>query len=220
MGISWHRRPVRMLSGLALICLVFLQACGENNGNFSSSGNDGGVSTNQTITFTGSILFVKDGDLFILRGKDEHVTALTSSHTALQPSISPDGKYLTYIRRENGQDNLYIMPVPATITGTPNTLDSGVPEVYQLVDGSSTKYYTNTSYFTKSQKLAEGIIGQPVWGAQNQLFFIQFQNNEFNLFLANVKFSGSAPTVTLDGTPQQLTQNGIDGGSRPVWLSA
>ncbi len=155
----------------------------------------------------------------------------------LEPSFSPDGKYITYIRRENGQDDLYIMPVDATIpNGTPNTLDNGLPERYALEGGGSATYSTNLTYFKASQKLASGIIGQPVWGAQNQLFFEEFQNNAFDLFLATVKFAaptvsatatpgvtatpGSAPAITLDGTPKQLTQNGIDGGSRPVWLNA
>ncbi|HLW02301.1 MAG TPA: hypothetical protein VKT82_26835 [Ktedonobacterales bacterium] len=155
----------------------------------------------------------------------------------LEPSWSPDGRYITYIRRASGQDNLYIMPVDATIqNGTPNMLDNGLPEKYTLEGGSSTTYYTNMSYYAASQKLASGIIGQPAWGGQNQLFFVEFENNAFNLYLAKVKFSastpgaaatpgatatpGSAPAITLDGAPKQLTQNGIDGGSRPVWLNA
>lgn len=165
------------------------------------------------------------------------LSPLDPNVTLLEPSFSPDGKYITYIRRENGQDNLYIMPVDATIqNGTPNTLDGGLPERYALEGGGSATYYTNLTYFKASQKLVSGIIGQPIWGAQNQLFFTEFQNNAFDLFLATVKFAaptasatatpgatttpGSATAITLDGTPKQLTQNGIDGGSRPVWLNA
>jgi Tol biopolymer transport system component len=155
----------------------------------------------------------------------------------MEPSWSPDGRYITYIRRANGQDNLYIMPVDATVqNGTPNTLGAGVPERYSLEGGGSETYSTNTTYYNASQKLASGIIGQPAWGANNQLFFVEFENNAFNLYLAKVSFSasapgagatpgatatpGSAPAITLDGSPKQLTQNGIDGGSRPVWLNA
>lgn len=168
------------------------------------------------------------------KGGPERIIQLSPedpNNIPLEPSWSPDGRYITYIRRENGQDNLYIMPVDATLqTGTPTTFNGG-PEVYRLVGGGSTSYSTNTTYYAASQKLADGIIGQPIWGEQHQLFFIKFQNNAFDLFLAKVKFSAPAPgaatpttapapTMTLDGSPIQLTQNGIDGGSRPVWLSA
>jgi hypothetical protein len=175
-------------------------------------------------------------------GGPERVIQLSPANPkaiALEPSWSPDGKYITYIRRENGQDNLYIMPVDEAIrNGTPNTLDNGLAERYALEGGGSATYSTNLTYFNASQKLASGMIGQPVWGAQNQLFFMEFQNNAFDLFLAKVKFAapapsatttltpgatatpGGTPTITLDGAPKQLTQNGLDGGSRPVWLSA
>ncbi|HEY7350013.1 MAG TPA: hypothetical protein VH599_16970 [Ktedonobacterales bacterium] len=426
---------------LAIVTLiVLLQACGDNNDHFSSNGNPGGVGTNQTVKFTGSMLFVKDGNLLVLHGADESVTQLTSNRSAAQPSVShdgstiafelhkpgsdysnlatmplaggtvtphtdnrllckcdpdksgvfhyqfwagnpiwssddkqiiylsdfykggratprinqtcpafsikdsiqdlaivetpanaralpaisssghanppkllawpycyaggdqdlslrpgvsdteilftgfryvgsqndlvaqvsvliiprgggpyrviqlsppdpkilslepswsPDGKYITYIRRENGQDNLYIMAVDAAIqNGIPNTLAGGGPEEYLLIGAARAKYYTNTTYYDASHKLAEGIIGQPTWGDQNQLFFMEFRDNLFDLFLAKVKFTapapaasatpGAAPTptatpppgITLDGDPIQLTRNGIDGASRPVWLSA
>jgi Tol biopolymer transport system component len=151
----------------------------------------------------------------------------------LEPSFSPDGKYITYIRRENGQDDLYIMPIPATVTGTPNQ------ESYGLEGNGTSVYSTNTSYYAHSQKLASGIIGNPVWGANNTLFFMMFNNGEFDLYMAKVKFSTpastptptttpgatptttpapAAPVITLDGAPVQLTQGGIDGQSRPVWF--
>ncbi len=149
---------------------------------------------------------------------------------ALEPSFSPDGRYITYIRRQNGEDDLYIMPVPAQISGTPNN------ESYELVNRDVSVYYTNTSYYTQSQKLASGIVGQPVWGGDDHtLFFIEFNNGEFNLYMAKVNMttpagaSGATPTATSTpttqasaitlGTPVQLTQGGIDGTSRPVWYN-
>ncbi len=159
-----------------------------------------------------------------------------ANDVVLEPSFSPDGRYITYIKRENGQDNLYITPVDTTITGTAND------EFYHLAGGGSTTYYTNTSYYMKAQLLASGIIGQPVWGSNNTLFFIMFNNGEFNLYMAKMKFSnpaatstpaasptpGAAPTasgsaapvITLDGSPVQLTQGGVDADSRPVWFSS
>lgn len=150
----------------------------------------------------------------------------------LEPSFSPDGSYITYVRRENGQDNLYIMPIAASVTGTPNQ------ESYALIRNGQSVYYTNTSYYGQSLKLADGIIGQPVWGDNNTLFFIEFNNGEFDLYMAKVKFStpapaatgtaapgatatsttSQAPTIALDGNPVQLTQGGLDDTSRPVWF--
>jgi WD40-like Beta Propeller Repeat len=151
---------------------------------------------------------------------------------AMEPSFSPDGKYITYIRRENGEDDLFIMPIDAaSVTGTPND------EHYFLIRNGESVYYTNTGYYQQSQKLASGIIGQPVWGANNTLFFIEFNNGEFNLFMAKVKFTTptppattptpgvtptpvapAAPVISLDGAPIQLTQGGIDGTARPDWF--
>ena len=164
------------------------------------------------------------------------LSPLDAKSIPLEPSFSPDGRYITYIRRENSQDNLYIMPVDATITGTPND------ESYLLEDGTNSVYYTNTDYYMKSQLLASGIIGQPVWGSNNTLFFTIFDNGEFNLYMARVKFSnpaatpttgpsatpGTTPTasgsatlkITLEGNPVQLTQGGVDADSRPVWFSS
>ncbi len=156
----------------------------------------------------------------------------------LEASWSPDGKSITYVRRENGQDNLYVMSVPDTITGTPND------ESYIISQRGPTKrsvYYTNTDYYAASQKLADGIIGNPIWISNSQLVFMEFNNGEFNLYLANLKFStpgasatptpsptdttasgtpgtASAPGIAIDGTPQQLTQGGVDGESRPAWF--
>ncbi len=159
----------------------------------------------------------------------------------MEASWSPNGQYITYIKRENGQDNLYVMSVPTDITGTPTG------ETYRLNRNGTRKsaYYTNTDYYAASQKLADGIIGNPVWINDHQLIFMQFDNGQFNLFLANLKFSTpaagptatatatptanatgtpgtpgtvNAPGISIDGTPQQLTQGGVDGESRPVWF--
>jgi hypothetical protein len=132
---------------------------------------------------------------------------------SLEPSFSPDGKYITYIRRQNGEDDLYIMPVDATISGTPNQ------ESYFLIHNGKSTYYTNTNFYEQSQKLVPGIVGQPVWGENNTLFFMEFNNGEFNLFMAKLKFSASAAAIALDGAPVQLTQGGVDGTSRPDWYN-
>jgi hypothetical protein len=154
----------------------------------------------------------------------------------MEPSWSPDGKYITYIRRENSEDNLYIMPVPdTTITGTPNN------ETYGLESGGKDTYYTNTTYYSQSQQLATGIYGNPVWGDSTHIVVMKFDTTDnggaFNLFLATLKFATPAanptgtPTATataapasasvsITGNPIQLTQGGVDGESAPIWTGA
>ena len=154
----------------------------------------------------------------------------------LEPSWSPDGKYITYIRRENGQDNLYIMPIPdANITGTPND------ESYLLNGGDRMVYYTNTSYYSQSQLLAQGLYGNPVWSPDGKnLVFMKFDTSDnggtFDLFTAKLKFSApavgptgtpnpsptaapaSGPIISIDGAQVSLTRGGVDGESRPIWI--
>jgi Tol biopolymer transport system component len=172
-------------------------------------------------------------------GSPERIVQLSPpdpNTVSLEPSWSPDGKYITYIRRENGQDNLYIMPIPdAAITGTPNLLPDGEPEVYSLEQGDASAYYTNTSYYNHSQKLADGMYGNPVWSPDGKhLVFMKFDTTDnggtFNLFLVTLKFAtpSASPTstatpapttaaISIDGAQVQLTQGGIDGESRPIW---
>lgn len=162
----------------------------------------------------------------------------------MEPSWSPDGKYITYIRRESSQDNLYIMPIPdTTVTGTPNN------ESYPLVNNGRERgksvYSTNTSYYQQSQQLAQGIYGNPIWSPDGKnLVFMKFDTTDnggvFNLFMAKLKFSApaaspsptgtpnptatttpaSGQTISIDGAQVPLTQGGVDGDSRPIWIGA
>lgn len=124
--------------------------------------------------------------------KDTLLTPEDANQQVLQPSWSPDGNFVAYIKREQGQDNLYVMPSGGT---------------------------TNTPQFNASQKLLSGMIAQPIWSPDGtEIAYIAFNNGTFNLWLAHI--TNTNGQITLSGTPIQLTNGGIDADSRPSWTAS
>ncbi len=115
---------------------------------------------------------------------------------ALEAAWSPDGKFLAYIIRASGNSLLAVMPVSDPASGAPDFGD-----------------YANTTV------LLDGTLSYPVWSPDGKsLLYLEFKNNEYNLYLAPLTVNGT--TISLQGSPIQLTQGGIDGDSRPAWTSA
>ena len=105
----------RWLSVFSLGLLLLLQACGGNNSSFNSHSTNGSGSIGvNNAAFTGNILFVKNGNLFILHGKDDSLAQLTQDGTAAQPSISPDGSTIALEVRKPGSDYSDIATMPIT----------------------------------------------------------------------------------------------------------
>ena len=96
------------------------------------------------------------------------------------------------------------MPVSAGVTSNPND-----PKVEQqaLVP------------YKKSSHILSGLyVSQPVWSPDGkQIAYISYNNNEFDLWLANITFNTKTGNYSLQGNPVQLTTGGIDGNSRPFW---
>jgi Tol biopolymer transport system component len=114
----------------------------------------------------------------------------------LEASWSPDGKFLAYILRNSSGVSLATMRVSDPANGAPNFRD-----------------YANNIL------LLNGAVSYPVWSPDGKsLLYLEFKNNKYDLYLAQVTINGS--TVSLQGSPIQLTQGGIDGDSRPSWTSA
>jgi len=127
------------------------------------------------------------------------VTPDSKPQETLEASWSPNGQLLAYIIHANGITSLAIMPVSDPARGAPDFLD-----------------YANTATFTPD---AHASYSYPVWSPDGRsLLYLVFDNNEYNLYLAQLAFNGT--TVSLQGSPIQLTQGGVDGDSRPTWTSA
>src|SRR5579862_8255367 len=104
---STSRTPGGKYTWLSILGLVLLlEACGGNNNstfNAHHTQGSGDIGVNNAA-FTGNLLFVKSGNIFILHGKDDSLTQVTQAGTAEQPSLSPDGKTIAFEVRQSAND--------------------------------------------------------------------------------------------------------------------
>ena len=140
-----------------------------------------------------------------LPGYDPGIAITDPKVQNIQPAFSPDGNSIVYVRRESpSQMGLYIMPVPNGVTSNPND-----PKVMQQA----------LLPYKKSSHILSGLyVSQPVWSPDGkQIAYISYNNNEFDLWLANIAINAKTGQYSLQGNPVQLTTGGIDGDSRPFW---
>ncbi|HEY7350014.1 MAG TPA: hypothetical protein VH599_16975 [Ktedonobacterales bacterium] len=146
------------------------------------------------------------------QGQQSNPTQGQQQETALAPALgidskpqqtreaswSPDGQNLAYIIGTDGSASLAIMRVSDPANGSPDFGD-----------------------YAKSTRpdLGSGAISYPVWSPDGKsLLYLQYKNNQYNLWLAQLAFNGA--TISIQGKPIQLTDGGVDGDSRPSWTSA
>ncbi len=139
--------------------------------------------------------------------KDAGVPLTPPTMQNIEPAFSPDGNAIAYIRRESSnQMGLYIMSVPNGVTANPND--------------PATQQKALDPYKKSSHILSGQFISQPVWSPDGkQIAYLSYNNNDFDIWLANISVDPKTGAYVMQGNPVQLTTGGIDGNSRPFWTT-
>ena len=135
------------------------------------------------------------------------ITPYSTSVANLEPAFSPDGNYLAYIRRiDPSHMGLYVMPVAENVTSNPNN---------SAVQKRALQPYQKSSLIVSGQ-----YVSQPVWSPDGkQIAYLSYNNNEFDIWLANVSIDAKTGAYHMTGSPVPLTNGGVDADSRPFWTA-
>jgi len=148
---------------------------------------------------------------------DPGIPITQPSEMNLQPSFSPDGNTVLYVRRENATHMaLYTMPVPEGITSDPNN-----PAFNPISQANLTK---GLSMYNLSSKLLEGLyVSQPIWSPDGRhILYYSFANNSFDIWIATITKNSKTGALTIQPNSQvQLTnaQRQLDADSRAFWTA-
>jgi hypothetical protein len=132
-----------------------------------------------------------------------------------QPSFSPDGDTIAYVRREDQTHmSIYTMPVAENVANDPT-----IPNFNPNSEANTKNALI--PYSTQSSKLfTDRYLSQPIWSPDGkQLLYYGFNNNTFDLYLITLTKTGTAYSVTPNSR-LQLTQTAgqLDADSRAVWV--
>ncbi len=146
---------------------------------------------------------------------DPGVPITQSGDQDLEPSFSPDGNTVLYVRRENVTHmGLYTMPVPEGITGDPNNP--------AFNPNSPTNLTKGLSMYSLSHKLFDGLyVSQPIWSPDGtHILYYSFANNSFDIWIAAITKNAKTGVISIKPNSQvQLTnaQGQLDADSRACW---
>src|SRR5260370_2718190 len=146
---------------------------------------------------------------------DHGVPITQSSQMNIQPSFSPDGNTILYVRREDATHMaLYTMPVPEGITGDPNN-----PSFNPVSQDNLNK---GLSMYNLSNKLLEGqYISQPIWSPDGtHILYYSFANKSFDIWIATIMKNPKTGVYNIKPNSEvQLTnvQGQLDADSRAFW---
>jgi dipeptidyl aminopeptidase/acylaminoacyl peptidase len=166
--------PILALVGLVLVALVtisvmngqvpFVGGKTGSNGNGNGTGNgDGGPALTPApsnvvivpeVTFKGSIVYAKAGNIWVQTGKD--VRQLTSSGGDSMPSWSSDGQWIYYVQTNDGEG---LWPV----RGSSTKFVLAIPDLMRVpADGSAKPERLATGKFKDGRYTWSYWIRQPV----------------------------------------------------------
>ena len=172
--------PALSIVGLLVVAIVTLNllngqvpfvggSSGTGNGNGSGTGNGGPLQTPappnvvvvpDVVTFKGSIVYAKAGNIWVQTGKDAH--QLTASGDDSMPSWSPDGTSVYFIR---------------TVAGEGRAVSQGVVRDYRLTtpsvmrvkaDGSADPELVLSGKVTRNGRTWHAWIREPVLSADGR----------------------------------------------------
>jgi Tol biopolymer transport system component len=111
----------------------------------------------------------------------------------LEPAISPDGRFVAFIRAGAGSDDLYVMPLAPTYAR------------------EQRPYPSESAVLVQS-----GIIAQPVWSPDGRsIAFLMLTKGSFDLFIVPVSTAGP---IQASGPAQAVTHGSfLDADSRLAW---
>jgi Tol biopolymer transport system component len=146
--------------------------------------------------------------------------ALTPAQNDLvnfQPSFSPDGNTIAYVRREDQTHmSLYTMPVAENVANDP-TVPNFNPNSQQNANNALIPYNTQSS-----KLLTDRYVSEPIWSPDGkQLLYYSLNNNTFDLYLVTLTKNTATGLYSIVPNSQiQLTQaNGqLDADSRATWV--
>jgi Tol biopolymer transport system component len=133
-----------------------------------------------------------------------------------QPSFSPDGNLLAYVRREGTtQMSLYVMPVAEGVANDPND-----PQFDPNAEAVQTKALE--PYNVSSKLLTQEFLSQPVWSPDGKhLLYYSYADRSFDVWIATVVKDAKTGRFSLQADSQvQLTLTGghLNGDSRASWV--
>jgi len=108
-------------------------------------------------------------DIYFVNTKSGRITRLTSGMRATQPSFSPDGEKIVFVRKEGGNSNLYLL----------NLKDGKISSLTNSYDGLTQNFSPSFSPDGKS------------------IVFVSFNRGQRNIYLMNLEEKISSP-LTLD----------------------
>jgi Tol biopolymer transport system component len=110
-----------------------------------------------------------------------------------EPALSPDGRFVAFIRAGDGRDDLYVMPLASSFTREPRPYPSDSAVLIQ-----------------------SGIVAQPVWAPDgNAIAFLKLVNGSFDLFILPIATDNA---VHAAGAAQAVTHGSfLDADSRLAW---
>jgi Tol biopolymer transport system component len=144
------------------------------------------------------------------------LTPASNDLVNFEPSFSPDGNTIAYVRREDQSHmSIYTMPVAENVANDPTNPDFD-PNSQANMDKALVPYNT-----ASSKLVTDTYVSEPIWSPDGkQLLYYGFTNNTFDIYLVTLNKNTKTGAYSIKPNSQiQLTQtNGqLDADSRAVW---